>query len=192
MKFRPAAIAMLSFAALSTAPSWAQNVKPGLWEVKNKMSSPDPRLAAQMEMLQQQLANMPPEQRKMLEAMAARHTGINMPTMQDGGMLVKICMSREMAEQQRFPMPEKGNCTHQRAPVINNAMKVSFTCTEPDASGEGELRFMGEKAYALKMNVTSAAMGGKKTMTMDATGTWLGADCGDVKPVPMSPVKAKP
>lgn len=192
MYFRPAAIAMLTFAAFATTPCWAQTVKPGLWEVKNKMSSPDPRLAAQMEMLQQQLANMAPEQRKMLEAMAARHTGIALPAMQDGGMLVKICMSREMVEQQRFPMPEKGQCTHQRAPVINNAMKVSFTCTEPDTSGEGELRFMGEKAYALTMNVTSAALGSKKTVTMDATGAWLGTDCGDIKPVPMSLPKAKP
>lgn len=192
MKFRPAAFAMLTFAAFSTAPSWAQNVKPGLWEVKSTMSSSDPKLAAQMEMLQQQLANMAPEQRKMLESMAARHAGVKLPTMQDGTMVAKVCMSREMVEQQRFPMPDKGQCTYQRAPVINNAMKLSFACTEPDASGEGELRYMGEKAYALKMNVTSAAMGSNKTMTMNATGAWLGADCGDIKPVPMPPAKSTP
>ena len=183
---------MFSLAAFVTASSWAQNMKPGLWDVQNKMSSDDPRLAAQMEMAQQHLANLPPEQRKMMEAMVAKHAGVTMPTIKDGAMHAKVCMSKELVEQQRFPMPTKGNCTQQRGPVVNNMMKVSFTCTEPEASGEGEMRFISDKSYAAKVNVTSAAMGRKQTMTMNATGNWLGADCGDIQPLQLPPVPSKP
>ena len=189
MNIRKAVIALISLAAVSTTTCWAQNMKPGLWEVNNKMSSDDGKLNAQMEMMQKQLASMPPEQRKMLEGMMAKHAGVNMPTMKDGGMLVKVCLSKEMVDQQRFPLQEQGNCTHQRSPVVGNTMKVSFTCTNPESSGSGEVRFLGDKAYAAKMNVTSAHTGQKQTMTMDANARWLGADCGDIKPVPMSPAR---
>jgi hypothetical protein len=62
-------------------------------------------------------------------------------------------------------------------------MKISFTCTNPRTSGEGEVSFQGDTGYRMKMKMMSEASGTPETMTMDAAAKWLGADCGSVKPM---------
>ena len=50
----------------------AQNLKPGLWEVTHKMQSSSGQMEQGMSQMEQQLAGMPPEQRKMVEEMMAK------------------------------------------------------------------------------------------------------------------------
>ena len=65
MKSRYLAAALLACACAAGA----QNLKPGLWEITNKMQSSGGGDGPQM---QKQLAAMPPEQRKMVEEMMAK------------------------------------------------------------------------------------------------------------------------
>jgi hypothetical protein len=45
------------------------------------------------------------------------------------------------------------------------------------------MTFSGDTAYTMKMNTTTTVKGKPEKMTMDASGKWLSADCGAIKPI---------
>ncbi len=171
----------LVLAAASTAH--AQSMKPGLWEVNNKMGG-SPEMDKAMAQMQQQMASMSPAQRKQMEDMMAKQ-GMSMGGAANGGMVMKMCMTKEMAERNEVPMQQQGNCTTTTSDKTATGMKMKFTCTNPPSSGEGQMTFSGDSAYTMKMKINSSGQGGPKTMTMDASGKWLGSDCGAIKPMTM-------
>ena len=62
------AAACIAFAAQ------AQTIQPGLWEFKHDMRMPGrPDVAAQMAQMREQMKNLPPEARKMMEQQMAGH-----------------------------------------------------------------------------------------------------------------------
>ena len=171
--------AALTGAALGAA---AQSMKPGLWEINNKMSSSSGEMEKAMAEAQKQMASMPPEQKKMMAEMMAKQ-GVSMGS---GGAStsIKICMTKEMAERNEFAThQQQGDCKHTTSPRTGNTMKFSFVCTKPPSSGEGQVTFNGSDAYAMKMDMTSSAHGKPEKMSMDATGKFLSADCGNIKPI---------
>ena len=168
-------------AALAAGSAFAQ-MKPGLWEIQQKMQSASGQMEQQMAQAQQQMANMPPEQRKMMEEMMARQ-GVKMGTAGGGGMTMKVCMTKEMVERNEMPsQQQRGDCKTTSQSRSGNIMKMAFACTNPPSSGEGQFTFNGSEGYTMKMAVNTTVQGKPETMNMDATGKWLGADCGDVKP----------
>ncbi|MEJ6021018.1 DUF3617 domain-containing protein [Ramlibacter sp. PS4R-6] len=169
-------------ALLAAAPfAFAQSMKPGLWEISNKMQSSSGQMEQGMAQMQQQMANMPPEQRKMVEDMM-KQRGMSMGGGSGGGMTVKFCMSKEMAERREIPS-QRGDCKTTRQQMTGNTMKMAFTCTNPPSSGEGEVTFQGPEAYQMKMVVHTQVQGKPETVNMQGSGRWLGADCGDIKPM---------
>lgn len=171
--------------ALASAAAPAQTLKPGLWEISNKAGG-NPQMDQAMAQMQQQLAAMPPEQRKQMEAvMAQRGVRLGAPGA-GGGMTAQVCMTREMVE--RNDVPTRSGCTNTRHERSGNTMKVAFTCSNPPSSGEGEFTFVSPEAYRSHMTVRTQQQGRTETVTMDATGKWLKADCGSVKP-PVLPKK---
>jgi hypothetical protein len=182
MRSKALAIAVFATAGLSAGTSSAQTIKPGLWEINNKMQSGNGELDAAMKEMQKQFANMPPEQRKMMEdAMAKR--GMNMSAGPGGGISVKMCLTKEMVARNQMPMQQNGDCTQKRSPMVGNTMKVSFTCTKPPSSGEGTVVFNGDTGYKMNMKITSSARGKPETMTIDGDAKWLSNDCGNIKPL---------
>ena len=174
---KPASLAVL--ALLATAPAFAQEVQPGLWSVENKMGG-NPELEKAMAQMQQQLAAMPPAQRKQMEAMMGQ-SGMSIGA--GGAMAVKVCITPEMASRQQMPTQTEGDCTSNIDSRSGNTMKFSFSCTNPVSSGEGTYVFESNKAYSMKMAIKSQQGGKVQNMTMNAKGQWLGADCGNIKPV---------
>ena len=184
MSFR---LSVLLALALAAGTSSAQNIKPGLWEINNKMQSANGELEAAMAQMQKQLANMPPEQRKMMEDAMAKQ-GVNLSTSSSGGGIgVKMCMTKEMVAQNKVPMQQQGDCTHTQSPMVGNTMKISFNCSKPPSSGEGQVTYLSDTAYKMNMKLTSTQGGKSGTMTMDANAKWLGADCGNIKPIQIPP-----
>ena len=182
MPVRPIALAVFTSALLIAVPSSAQNMKPGLWEVNNKMQSDNRQMDEAMSMMHQHLANLPPDQRKQLEGMMAQN-GMQMPTQgKDGALQIKMCITPEMAAANKMPMHEVGHCTQKRSAVVGKTMKVSFTCSKPEASGDGQVTFNTDTDYAMKMKVTTTATGKPEVMNMNMTGRWLTPDCGNIKP----------
>jgi len=183
-----AARAALILAAACALPASAQQIKPGLWEMNNRVNSDNPQMAQAMAQMQKQLASLPPEQRKQMEDMMARHGGMKLEPSSDGGMLVKMCLSKESIQDALFGKHQQaGNCTHNKSALVGNTMNYSFSCTAPVSSGEGKVTFLGETGYTSTMRMTHSPSGKKETMNLESTGRWLGADCGTIKPLNMKP-----
>lgn len=172
---------LVAAAAAFCCTAGAQMLKPGLWEVTHTMG--DGQVDNRISQLQQQMAGMPPEQRKMMEEMMAKQ-GVKMgPGGSAAGAGMKVCLTREMVERNELPA-QQGDCqtTHQSRSGSN--MKFGFSCSSPPSRGEGEVTFISPEAYRMKMVVTSQARGGKpEQMKMGGGGKWLGADCGNIKPI---------
>ncbi len=158
----------------------AQNIKPGLWEVTTQMQG-SAQMNEAMAEAQKAMATMPPEQRKMMQDMMARQ-GVQMGAGAGGGMAVKVCLTKEMAERNEVSKHQDG-CTHTYSPRSGNTMKFSFVCTQPPSSGEGQVTFHSAESYAMQMNSTHTNSGKAEKMSMQGNGRWLGSDCGAIKPL---------
>ena len=178
---KPHFLLAAALAACATVAG-AQSLKPGLWEITNKMQTGSGQMEQHMAQAQQQMANMPPEQRKMVEEMMARQ-GVKMGTAGGGGMTVKVCMTKDMVERNEMPAQQRGDCKTTQQSRSGNTMKMAFACTNPPSSGEGQITFASPEAYNMKMAVNTTVQGKPETVHMDGAGKWLGADCGDIKPI---------
>ncbi len=183
---------LLRFAALAlafaAAAASAQNMKPGLWELTNKMSSSSGQMDQAMAQAQQAMAKMPPEQRKKMEEMLAKQ-GVALGATGPGGTSVKICMTKEMVERSEMPAQNQGDCKTTVSPRTGNTVKMAYTCSNPPSSGEGEFTYASPEAYTSKVTSTTTVQGKPEKITMDASGKWLSADCGAIKPMPPVPAK---
>lgn len=179
MKHILTTLALLACGA-TALPAGAQtlDMKPGLWELNNKVSSADPQMQSAMSEMQKQLANMSPQQRQSLQQMLDRN-GVQVQLGAGGALQSRVCMTRDMIERRQFPVQE-GNCTQNFTPLSDKRMKIAFSCTKPRASGDGELTMESDTRYRARVQVRSEERG---TVDMDVAGQWLGADCGSVRPM---------
>ena len=156
----------------------AQTLKPGLWEINNKISSSSGEMGKAMAEAQKDLAGMAPEQRKMMQDMMAKQ-GVGTGA---AATVVKMCMTPEMAQRNEVAT-QQGDCKHTTTPRVGNSMKFSFVCAKPPSSGEGLITFVSAEAYTMKMTLNSTAQGKPEKMNMDATARFLSTDCGNIKPL---------
>ena len=167
---------LLILAILAAAQASAQTIKPGLWEMQSKVKTGNAQTDQAMSAALAQLSAMPPEQRAKIEAMMAQN-GVSMPKAgSDGAITISACVTPEMAARKELPLNQKGRCTSKQEPVAGG-MNVSFTCTDPASSGNGQIRFNGDTAYTMTMNVTNNSGAGPQNATVESTGRWMGATC---------------
>jgi hypothetical protein len=81
-----------------------------------------------------------------------------------------------MASRKELPMNQKGKCSTKQEPVAGG-MNVSYTCSDPASSGNGQIRFNGDSAYTMTMNVTNNTGAGPRSATVESSGRWLSATC---------------
>jgi hypothetical protein len=171
--------AVLSLSLSLAAPASAQTLRPGLWEISNKVQSGNSQTASALAMAQKELANMPPEQRKMVESMLAKQ-GVGMSVSGDGGVKITHCVTKEMADRKELPTGQQGDCKSNNTPVPGG-MNVSFTCAKPPSSGTGQLMFQGDSGYTMSMDVSSTVNGKPERMTVQSVGRLLSPVCPAVK-----------
>jgi hypothetical protein len=159
----------------------AQTMKPGLWDISQKMQTSSGEMEKAMADMQKEMANMPAEQRKMMQDMMAKQ-GVAVGGGGPGAMSIKVCMTKEMVERNEIGTTQ-GDCKSTYAPRAGNTMKMSFVCSKPPSSGEGQVTFIGPEEYTSKMTVNTTSNGKSEKMTMDGRGKWLSAECGAVKPL---------
>ncbi|HZY16918.1 MAG TPA: DUF3617 domain-containing protein [Ramlibacter sp.] len=169
-----------ALACSAALPAAAQTLKPGLWELRHKANG-NPEVDRAMADLQKQMAGMPPEQRRQMEAMMGRQ-GVQMSPAAGGGMAVRMCLTREMVERNELPA-NQGDCKTSQQQRSGNTLKMAFTCTRPPSSGETQVTFNGPEAYTSKTTVTTTTDGQSEKTTVEGSGRWLGADCGSVQPI---------
>lgn len=165
---------------LLAAAAQADTLKPGLWEISQKMQSGSGQMEQAMAEMNRQMAAMTPEQRKMMQDAMAKQ-GVDIKGGGAQPMAVRICITKEMAERNEVA-PVDGNCRSTQSPRSGNSMKFAFSCTQPPSSGEGQITFQSSTAYSSRMNVKTVVAGKTETLQMDSSGKWLGAECGAVKP----------
>jgi Protein of unknown function (DUF3617) len=168
--------------ALAALGAQAQKVAPGLWETQTEMKVGNADMQAQMKRAQEQMAKMPPEQRKMMEEMMAKQ-GVQMSAGAGGKPAFRHCISKEQAERGDVPQDADGRCKRDSMDRSGSTLRFKFSCTNPPSTGTGEITFSGDKAYTMKMVIEgSSAKGQPGTMEMNSASKWVQADCGTLKP----------
>jgi hypothetical protein len=170
---------MATTTASAQATPAGPKIEAGLWEISIALKSQSGKAEAAMKEAQAYISRLPPDQRKQVEEMMAAQ-GMRLG---DRNSTVKACISKEDAERGEIPQ-QAGDCTQQVLERNSNSMKVKFSCTtNPPASGEAVVNFESPTAYSSRALVNTVVMGQNERVNVDQTGRWLGADCGNVKPL---------
>jgi hypothetical protein len=154
-------------------------MKPGLWEITAKVQggAGGGDMAAAMAAAQQQMQNLPPEQRAQLEAMM-KGRGVALGPQ---GNTVRVCVTPEQAAREELPQAQEG-CT-QQSQRSGKVIRYKFACqSEPPMTGEGEYTLLSPTSASGRTVIRTSVAGRAETVTMDNRSTWLGADCGELKP----------
>ena len=184
MNSKPAAL-LAALTMLGASGAHAQTQSPGLWEHTFKLTSQGGETENAQAQVQAQLAAMPPEQRRKIEALM-KNRGV---TTGAQGTTAKFCLSKEQAAKPAEPQMA-GDCKQTGVTRSGNVMRYKFACIAPQrVSGEGQVIYAGDKAYTGKSTMVTQVDGRPQQMNMDMTGQWLGADCGDVKPLGALPAR---
>lgn len=150
--------------------SSAMEIQPGLWEISSSNMQVDGQALPGMEQMLEQLKNMPPEQRQMMERMMAEQ-GVQL-----GDKGVRLCMSEAQIKAQDIPLQDpKSGCTHEVTERSAELWKFRFSC--PDGQGEGETRFLSDKEFTSRV---SGVYGGRNS-SMESHARWVAADCGNLQ-----------
>jgi len=171
-----AASLAIGSAAIVHAQS-APPIKPGLWQTK--VQQDDPEMAAKMREMEAQLKNLPPEARKQIDAMM-KQQGISL----GAPGVIKMCFSKEQLSEEGWQgLQQRGDCKVDTTRQGKH-WKFRASCPPPNASvTEGEAVFLSPERYTVKSSTTTSVAGQPKVMKTSAESTWLGADCGDLKPI---------
>ncbi len=150
--------------------SSAMEIQPGLWEISSSNMQVDDQALPGMEQMLEQLKNMPPEQRQMMERMMAEQ-GVQL-----GDKGVRVCMSEAQIKAQQIPMQDpKSGCTNEITERSADLWKFRFNC--PNGQGEGETRFLSDKEFTSQVRGTH----GGQSSSMQSHARWVAADCGNLQ-----------
>ncbi|HUA59496.1 MAG TPA: DUF3617 domain-containing protein [Verrucomicrobiae bacterium] len=171
-------------AILLPAASWAQafDAKPGLWETTSSTTIG----GGAVQIPPEKLAQLPPEQRKMIESMSQGRTTTNTS---------KVCLTKESLEKGFTPgqMTGSSNCTQKMTTMTSSKIVVHMECTAqgmiPAASGDVTIERIDSEHAKGTIAISSAS--GRGGMNSTFTTKYIGADCGDVKPTEFSGTPAK-
>lgn len=161
---------LLSFCLLPALAS-AVDIQPGLWEISSTNMQVDGQAVPGMETMLEQLKNLPPEQRQMMEQMMAQK-GVQL-----GDKGVRICMTEAQIKAQQIPLqdPESG-CSNEVLERSAELWRFRFTC--PNGQGQGETRFVSDKEFTSTVNGTYDG----QSSSMQSHARWVAADCGGLQP----------
>lgn len=199
-------ICLSTFAlSICSFPVLAQTIKldmqPGLWENSFKMtgesnkelqSIQNDQMKKAMEEMKKQLANMPPEQRKQMEAMMAQ-SGVKIEgdsiqihndavKISSEGTKVKQCITQAEIDRGDFPDDDE-NCKSTLKQITKNHFKAIHKCTgENPSHGESEIVFDSKRHYSGTGIMTQTIDGKPHTLEVEMEGKWISNDCGDIKP----------
>lgn len=172
-------VALASAALLAKAAGMpVPPIKPGLWEVKSSVL--DANGKPQVPPEQEAMAKMPPEVReRMAEMMKAR--GVSMP---DANGAVRICQTRESMDSGKWQaLAASAGCTTEHTMQSAGGWKFHSSCPKLKTESEGEVVFTNSENYTSRVNTTSRFAGKESNQTRVMVAHWLGANCGDVKPI---------
>lgn len=181
--------------SLMLLPNGAHAANPpmqaGLWETQilshemdgKPMPNPTAQLAATLDKL-------PPEMRARMEAQM-KAKGLHMGAAGSTPGSMRMCISQDMIKDNRWQQQET-RCKNSAMSQSGNTWTMDFSCQNPEAKGEMRITFDGGASYISDMNMSSQRQGKATQMHIRTLAKWLGASCGELKPMNAAPAPAKP
>lgn len=161
---------VISLCSLSSVAWAAGQMKPGLWEMTIKSDA------------MKNMPKIPPEQMEQMRKM-----GVNIPQMQDGAMITKVCITKQMADSDQLPGMEKNStgCQPKNMQRSGSSYSVDIVCNGPDMKGEGKAKgnFNGNESFASTYDFKGSMHGQPVNQHQESSGKWVAADCGSVRPM---------
>ena len=158
------------------------SLKPGLWEIKPVSQIMDGRdmtaqMASAQSKMQQAMANMPPNQRKQMEAMMGQQGA-------SAGEDMRICVSPAMAANDKPIVDPEGSCEPAAVNRSGNKTSFEFNCTANGRTsvGKGDSVVSGD-TVTTRLNMTMTDAQGRHTMQSESRMKYLGPDCRGIKPL---------
>jgi hypothetical protein len=183
-------IAWLVVLAATQVAAAGFGLKPGLWEsrvVKQVMDGRDmtAQIAGAASQMQQAMANLPPEQRARMDVMMKSQGGMSMGS----NGTFKMCITAEEANRDRPIIDRQGTGHCEPSSVTHSGNHSTFTisCSSNGnvTTGKGESTASGD-LISSQVDITVHRADGSTHQTHTETEMkFLGADCGDVKPMSM-------
>lgn len=166
---RKTAIPLLLFSMLSASAFAANQMKPGLWEMTMKSDA------------MKNMPKIPPEQMEQMRKM-----GMNVPQIQDGAMVHKVCITKQMTDGKLPPGMEKNEmgCQTKNMQQSGNSYSADVVCNSAQMKGEGKVKgmFSGDTAFSSTYDFKGTMHGQPVNQHHENSGKWLAADCGNVPP----------
>lgn len=164
------------------------NMAPGLWRTSMNMDGGlDRKAQEQMEAMQKQLQNMPPEQRKIMEQVMAQ-SGVSLD---DGALVIKKgqsqtrikdntvtnqnCVTQTQIDTGTWTAMD--GCALKLTPLGKDHFKAEQTCDNKMGSMQAEIKFDSPKSFHGSGTTTHQFKGKQETIDIEMKGEWLGADC---------------
>lgn len=162
-------IVLLALCALSVNLAWAaEQMKPGLWEMTMKSDA------------MKNMPKIPPEQAEQMRKM-----GVNMPRFKDGGMVSKVCITKQMAEKHAPGLDKMENgCQAKNMKQSGNSYSADIVCSGDMMKGSGKVSgtYNGNDRFSSTYDFKGTMHGQPVSHKQQTSGRWLGTDCGSVKP----------
>ncbi|SMB22606.1 conserved exported protein of unknown function [Sterolibacterium denitrificans] len=150
----------------------AQGVQPGLWEFSHDMKMPgQPDMNARMAQMREQLKNLPPEARRMMEQqMSGMGVGIG-----EGGAL-RMCITPEDARDDFIREGRtEGDCTFTQVKRSGNTWRGRIVCKASASQGDFTTTLHGPTHFSTVANMTSKQHG---RVDMKSEARRVSGDCG--------------
>lgn len=167
-------ILLLPVAAATHA---APDILPGLWESSVEVSSASGQYEQAMAEAQKMLAELPAEQREMMEQMMASR-GIHFDL---ASRTVQTCLTQDAIDDMDIAQTRDG-CTQSVEEESPDRYVMTLQCDDAETSGEGEFVVHDDKHYTGTIVMQTAMNGQADTLTMKQEGRWLDSDCGAIQP----------
>jgi len=152
------------FLLILSATSWAtNNIRPGLWEITTTSN------------LLAMVPNIRSQQMQQITNLVAQY-GLQMPKIQDGAAISKVCITQQMADQEvpsHFYESQSG-CAVNNVTKTENHYKVDLVCKNAQFQGTGiaEGSFTSPEHFTGQTEFDSVVQGMPVFATAETTGHW--------------------
>jgi len=162
--------------------SLVKDVKPGLWEVKQKTAVDGQELPDISKMLEK----VPPEMRAQVEAMMEKKAARLV-----SGKPMQVCLTKEQLEKQAAENDAENRCQFNDLERDGNVTRVKVQCSKPKAKGETTVTRLNAESWTSVTQMMVEEQGSAHAVNSEADARWLSADCGAVKPKQNKPKTEK-
>ena len=168
-KIRVPLLLLFLLPGASDANSIEHGIRPGLWEITTTS------------MLLALAPQIPPDQMRNLTNLAKQY-GLDIPQIQDGAATSRICITRQMAEQEvpsYFHAPQLG-CSIKNAIREKNSYKMDLVCKDSRLKGNGraEGTFTTPETFSGWTIFNGALQDTPLSEHADTNGRWISDSCG--------------